>query len=204
MRSSPSPPRSGGEGCGEAVPRAHGETFMRLHFSLIRSSGKRSVRLSEMNYVTLQPPLPLQLFFPLQPWSPVLQPPCPLQLFWPLQSCLFMLLESDADVPALEQPVIVRAVPATSPVMAAEMINVLAVRFIVLPSLLCACCLLGERNRHTTSALLCVSWVSHIPYTHFQKSPAFSTRGGGIQKIKFASMEHPAGKLPYLPKAGTH
>jgi hypothetical protein len=35
-----------------------------------------------------QPPLPLQLFLPLQPWSPVLQPPLPLQEFWPLQACL--------------------------------------------------------------------------------------------------------------------
>src|SRR5207237_7092670 len=36
----------------------------------------------------LQPPLPLQLFFPLQPLSLDLQPPSPLQLFLPLQSCL--------------------------------------------------------------------------------------------------------------------
>ena len=35
-----------------------------------------------------QPPLPLQLFLPLQPWSPVEQPPVPLQLFLPLQECL--------------------------------------------------------------------------------------------------------------------
>lgn len=68
--------------------------------------------------------------------SPVLQPPWPLQLFWPLQSCLFMA-ESDADLPAPlpEQPVMVRAVPATNPVMAAERISVLAVLFIVSPSL---------------------------------------------------------------------
>jgi hypothetical protein len=39
------------------------------------------------------------------------------------------MLESDEDVPAVEQPVMVRAVPATSPVMAAERISVLAVRF---------------------------------------------------------------------------
>src|SRR5271154_1685617 len=36
----------------------------------------------------LQPPLPLQLFLPLQPWSLVLQPPWPLQSFLPLQSCV--------------------------------------------------------------------------------------------------------------------
>jgi len=35
-----------------------------------------------------QPPLPLQLFLPLQPLSPVEQPPVPLQLFLPLQECL--------------------------------------------------------------------------------------------------------------------
>src|SRR5476649_533075 len=36
----------------------------------------------------LQPPLPLQEFWPLQPLSPALQPPVPLHEFWPLQSCL--------------------------------------------------------------------------------------------------------------------
>jgi hypothetical protein len=36
---------------------------------------------------TSQPPLPLQLFFPAHPLSPVLQPPWPLQPFWPLQAC---------------------------------------------------------------------------------------------------------------------
>ena len=35
-----------------------------------------------------QPPLPLQLFLPLQPLSLVLQPPLPLQSFLPLQECL--------------------------------------------------------------------------------------------------------------------
>jgi hypothetical protein len=34
-----------------------------------------------------QPPLPLQEFFPLQPWSLVLQPPNPLQEFFPAQEC---------------------------------------------------------------------------------------------------------------------
>ena len=34
-----------------------------------------------------QPPLPLQLFLPLQPLSLLLQPPCPLQSFLPLQEC---------------------------------------------------------------------------------------------------------------------
>ena len=35
-----------------------------------------------------QPPLPLQLFLPLQPLSLLLQPPWPLQSFLPLQECL--------------------------------------------------------------------------------------------------------------------
>ena len=34
-----------------------------------------------------QPPLPLQLFFPLQPLSLALHPPLPLHEFWPLQPC---------------------------------------------------------------------------------------------------------------------
>src|SRR5688572_18274579 len=36
----------------------------------------------------LQPPCPLQAFWPLQACLSVLQPPCPLQAFWPLQACL--------------------------------------------------------------------------------------------------------------------
>ena len=42
------------------------------------------------NHVTLQPPLPLQLFWPLQLLLslPPLQPPWPLHEFLPLQSCL--------------------------------------------------------------------------------------------------------------------
>ena len=39
-----------------------------------------------------QPPLPLQLFLPLQPLSPLLQPPLPLQEFWPLQACFSAFL----------------------------------------------------------------------------------------------------------------
>jgi len=75
----------------------------------------------------LQPPLPLQLFLPLQPISPVLQPPLPLQLFMPLQSCLSeAVLEADVPVSLEEQPVLTM-VPASKPAMAAEMTNVLAV-----------------------------------------------------------------------------
>jgi hypothetical protein len=65
--------------------------------------------------------------------SPVLHPPCPLQLLRPLQSCLAEAV-SEALEPALEpelQPVI-PMVPATNPAIAAEMINVLAVRVIVI------------------------------------------------------------------------
>src|SRR6266571_720167 len=36
---------------------------------------------------TVQPPFPLQEFFPAQPLSPGAHPPCPLQSFLPLQSC---------------------------------------------------------------------------------------------------------------------
>jgi hypothetical protein len=64
--------------------------------------------------------------------SPVLHPPCPLQALRPLQSC-FAEAVSVALAPALElelHPMLVM-VPATNPAMAAEMINVLAVRVIV-------------------------------------------------------------------------
>jgi hypothetical protein len=90
-------------------------------------------RLLPRDQADLQPPLPLQLFFPLQPMSPVWQPPCPLQLFSPLQSCL-LEAESDAldTAPELEQPVTVIMVPATNPAIAAETINVLAVLVIVI------------------------------------------------------------------------
>jgi hypothetical protein len=98
------------------------------------SPGKRAGR-GRFNQVTLQPPLPLQLFLLLQPMSPVLQPPWPLQLFMPLQSCL---LAAESEVEALlpesleEQPVVVMTAPATRPAMAAETISVLAVLFIAL------------------------------------------------------------------------
>jgi hypothetical protein len=81
----------------------------------------------------LQPPLPLQLFLPLQPISPVVQPPLPLQLFMPLQSC-FSTAPAEALAPELSveflQPV-EAMVPASNPAMAAEMTNVLAVLDIV-------------------------------------------------------------------------
>ena len=65
--------------------------------------------------------------------SPVWQPPWLLQLFRPLQSCLAEVLSEALafDPPELEQPVMVM-VPATNPAIAAEMINVRAVRVIVL------------------------------------------------------------------------
>ena len=58
-------------------------------------TGSGLVRLPGLQ-ATLQPPLPLQLLWPLQPMSPVLQPPWPLQLFWPLQSCLADAASDDA------------------------------------------------------------------------------------------------------------
>src|SRR3954468_15652247 len=47
-----------------------------------------------------QPPLPLQLFLPLQPLSLALQPPWPLQSFWPLQPCLGGLSALVSRIPA--------------------------------------------------------------------------------------------------------
>src|SRR5580765_4513067 len=44
-----------------------------------------------------QPPLPLQLFLPLQPLSLVLQPPLPLQSFLPLQACLSLSCAVNED-----------------------------------------------------------------------------------------------------------
>ena len=51
-----------------------------------------------------QPPLPLQVFLPLQPASLVLQPPLPLQEFCPLQACLsfFACQMVPEDCPASE------------------------------------------------------------------------------------------------------
>ena len=59
----------------------------------------------EAGLFVLQPPLPLQEFFPLQPLSLLLQPPWPLQEFWPLQSCLPLSLSS-ASRPADALPLI--------------------------------------------------------------------------------------------------
>ncbi len=80
----------------------------------------------------MQPPLPLQEFLPLQPISPVWQPPWPLQLFRPLQSCFAAVLSEELALDPSEEllhPVVVM-VPATNPAIAAEMINVRAVRVI--------------------------------------------------------------------------
>jgi hypothetical protein len=92
----------------------------------------------------LQPPLPLQLFLPLQPLSPAEHPPWPLQLFKPLQSCLAWSVD-EAAAPELSvellQPVVMATEPATNPAMAAEMINVLAVLVIVGPGFFLFCLL---------------------------------------------------------------
>jgi hypothetical protein len=81
--------------------------------------------------VTLQPPLPLQEFWPLQPMSPVLHPPWPLQLFMPLQSCLLMAESEEETLPESDaQPVTVMTAPESNPAKAADTTNVLAVRFI--------------------------------------------------------------------------
>src|SRR5580698_779086 len=61
----------------------------------MRKGHRANVALQETeNYLGIlepsvaQPPLPLQLFLPLQPLSLLLQPPVPLQSFFPLQECL--------------------------------------------------------------------------------------------------------------------
>jgi hypothetical protein len=51
--------------------------------------------------VVLQPPLPEQEFWPLQPLSPDLQPPWFLQEFLPLQSCFPASLEDESPLPVL-------------------------------------------------------------------------------------------------------
>jgi hypothetical protein len=65
--------------------------------------------------------------------SPVWQPPWPLQLFSPLQSCLAAEVSDELALDpelSLLQPVTPVMVPATNPAIAAEMINVRAVRVI--------------------------------------------------------------------------
>ena len=73
------------------------------------------------NQADLQPPFPLQEFFPLQPLSPALQPPWPLQEFRPLQEWeAGVVLELiPAELGLLLHPTSVVAAPATNPVRAA-------------------------------------------------------------------------------------
>jgi hypothetical protein len=85
-----------------------------------------------------QPPLPLQLFLPLQPLSPLLQPPLPLQEFWPLQACFsgFLVvsclswLSAEKEALALVTTVDARTaapVPASKPATAALVMRALVV-----------------------------------------------------------------------------
>ena len=85
-----------------------------------------------------QPPLPLQLFLPLQPLSLLLQPPLPLQEFCPLQACFsgFLVvsglswLSAENDVLAVLYPVEARTatpVPASRPATAALVMRALVV-----------------------------------------------------------------------------
>src|SRR5271154_4219864 len=76
----------------------------------------------------LQPPLPLQEFWPLQPLSPVLQPPWPLQSLAPLQSWVApsrrwalapATILADGVVKCLLAALAFWAVPARSPLKAA-------------------------------------------------------------------------------------
>jgi hypothetical protein len=97
--------------------------------------------------LVLQPPLPLHVFLPLQPWSLVLQPPWPLQAFLPLQSLVSVWMACDRT-PAVEPMVVLAetlvvdaiervAVPEIRPAkaatasMAVEEPRILVVRFIV-------------------------------------------------------------------------
>jgi len=96
----------------------------------------RPFRFPASPQADLQPPLPLQLFLPLQPMSPALQPPWPLQLFMPLQSCLDDEAVEEAALPeSLLQPVMRVVAPATNPAMAAERMSVLAFNFIIVSEL---------------------------------------------------------------------
>ena len=52
-----------------------------------RSRAARALTRSAFRSGLLQPPWPLQSFWPLQACLSVLQPPCPLQSFCPLQAC---------------------------------------------------------------------------------------------------------------------
>jgi hypothetical protein len=95
------------------------------------------------NQTPLQPPLPLQLFWPLQLLLslPPLQLPCPLQEFLPLQSCLPVSLLG-AFVPAapvLSCASVFTAKPVINPVMAAATSNVLCVLLIIFCFCFCFC-----------------------------------------------------------------
>ena len=81
-----------------------------------------------------QPPLPLQEFLALQPWSPVLQPPWPLQPFLPAQACVVELLSAiePLGVNWVPKPWVVAAtrravVPVMSPAIAAPARSTLCV-----------------------------------------------------------------------------
>src|SRR3954470_25060875 len=111
------------------------------------SGGTRELRMREAYFFlpcfepsVAQPPLPLQVFLPLQPPSPVLQPPLPLQSFWPLQECLSPAAFSSASTPALLAEVLPEVVvvvvaaarePVSRPARAAPASIVLVERFII-------------------------------------------------------------------------
>ena len=129
----------------------------------------------------MQPPLPLQLFLPLQPLSPVLQPPWPLQAFMPLQSCL-AVDESEALVPALPlselQPVVIAIVPVINPAMAAERMSALVVFVIV--SVLVVC--LVKKCSKTQAHCLCqerLFYLSRRDFSTYSKECAKKMRERG-------------------------
>src|SRR5439155_22300592 len=91
-----------------------------------------------------QPPLALQESLPLQPSSMDLPPPLPLQLFWPLQACfsfafVSVFCSSCAEVaeasPEKPEALMVALVPASKPATAAPVSRYLF-DFVIFPNVL--------------------------------------------------------------------
>jgi hypothetical protein len=102
-----------------------------------------------------QPPLPLQLFLPLQPLSLLLQPPLPLQEFWPLQACFsgvflsvfwsWLVAEKEAfAVLSTVEAWAMAPVPASRPATAALVMRALVVLVMGDASLQLKCSLFGQ------------------------------------------------------------
>jgi hypothetical protein len=109
-----------------------------------------ALQTNPINQTPLQPPLPLQLFWPLQLLLslPPLQPPWPLQEFLPLQSCLPVSLLGALAPGALVLSCarVFTAKPVINPVTAAATSNVLCVLLIIFLVLVFGFCF-GRRPR---------------------------------------------------------